>query len=348
MSTINGTPDGETLTGTTGDDSIYAGAGGDTLYGGDGNDLLEPGLGDDHVYGGNGAADIVSYADAPSGVTVSLAITSAQNTGGEGADTLVGVEGVTGSAYDDVLTGLTNQMAGSDYLRGGDGDDIIYGGTASNSIFGGTGTNHLYGGSGQDIFYTGFGIDLIYGGSGANDLVDLRSADVAITANLATGVFDGGPGVSGTLSGIENIAGGHQNNVLIGDDHANGFDGGLGDDVVYGGGGDDVIVGGDGSIAQGGSDTFYGGDGNDEFIFHAGGVQQVYGGDGADWVFVGGNYALHVDLGSTAAQDDGHGGSFTLHSVEGFIGSFGDDVIIGTDADNLIGAGDGNDYLVGG
>jgi serralysin len=40
-----------------------------------------------------------------SGVTVSLAVAGAQNTVGAGSDTLTGIENLTGSSFNDVLTG---------------------------------------------------------------------------------------------------------------------------------------------------------------------------------------------------------------------------------------------------
>ena len=50
----------------------------------------------------------MSYASAAAGVTVSLAIqdgVTAQNTLGAGTDTLSGFENLTGSAFNDTLTG---------------------------------------------------------------------------------------------------------------------------------------------------------------------------------------------------------------------------------------------------
>ena len=67
-------------------------------------------------------SDTASYADAASGVTVSLALHgSAQDTGGAGTDTLVNIENLTGSAFDDTLTG----DAGANVLSGLDGDDTL-------------------------------------------------------------------------------------------------------------------------------------------------------------------------------------------------------------------------------
>jgi len=72
--------------------------------------------------------DTVSYDHAASGVNVSLAINSAQNTGGAVSDTLSGFENLTGSTSGDVLTGssganVLNGLAGNDTLKGGGGAD---------------------------------------------------------------------------------------------------------------------------------------------------------------------------------------------------------------------------------
>ena len=96
---------GNVLTGGSGNDFLYAGNGGDTLNGGgggdslnggSGNDALNGGAGDDSLLGGAGN-DTASYAGATAAVTVSLAISGAQNTGGAGIDTLTSIEKLTGS-----------------------------------------------------------------------------------------------------------------------------------------------------------------------------------------------------------------------------------------------------------
>ncbi|MEJ8814261.1 calcium-binding protein [Variovorax ureilyticus] len=107
-------------TGNALDNVLYAGAGNNTLN-------------------GQGGTDTVSYLYAASAVSVSLASTSAQATGGSGSDTLSNLENLTGSNYNDSLTGST----GANILRGGLGNDTINGGTGADS--------YLFGrGDGQD------------------------------------------------------------------------------------------------------------------------------------------------------------------------------------------------------
>jgi Ca2+-binding RTX toxin-like protein len=73
------------------------------VTGNDGNDVLEGGAGNDTLNGGNGL-DTASYTSATAAVTVNLATTTAQNTVGAGTDTLVSIENVKGSAFNDTLT----------------------------------------------------------------------------------------------------------------------------------------------------------------------------------------------------------------------------------------------------
>src|SRR5436190_14289111 len=94
------------------------------------------GAGDDTLSGDNGT-DTASYADAGSGVTVSLAIATAQNTDGAGTDTLSSIENLVGSAYADTLTG----DSGDNVLVGGSGNDALNGGAGNDTLDGGDGTD---------------------------------------------------------------------------------------------------------------------------------------------------------------------------------------------------------------
>ena len=73
------------------------------------------------------------------GVTVSLAITAAQNTVGAGTDTLTGFENLTGSGLNDVLIGSSAANiliggAGNDRLTGGGGIDVLTGGAGADTF----------------------------------------------------------------------------------------------------------------------------------------------------------------------------------------------------------------------
>ena len=79
---------------------------------------------------GGAGADTVSYTYATAGVTVSLASTVAQATGGSGSDTLLNIEHLAGSNYSDTLTG----NSGANTLIGGLGRDVLTG-NGGNDIF---------------------------------------------------------------------------------------------------------------------------------------------------------------------------------------------------------------------
>ncbi|KJK15604.1 type I secretion C-terminal target domain-containing protein, partial [Pseudomonas sp. 2(2015)] len=195
--------EGNTLTGTSGDDTLLAGAGNDTLnagagndvliggdgndflYGGDGNDLLIGGAGNDLLDGGAGI-DTASYASAGSAVTVNLSTVGAQNTGGAGTDTLVAIENLIGSDYNDTLTGndnanVLNGGLGNDTLIGGGGDDVLIGGPGNNTLTGGTGSDtFLYqqGNTGHDV------VTDFTPGTDRLDLSQLLQGENATTASL--------------------------------------------------------------------------------------------------------------------------------------------------------------------
>jgi Ca2+-binding RTX toxin-like protein len=96
------------------------------------DNILYAGNGDNVLVGALGV-DTASYIYATSAVTVSLAITAAQATGGSGSDTLRTIENLTGSNYNDVLTGTD----GNNVLNGGSGNDTLTGGYGSDTLTGG-------------------------------------------------------------------------------------------------------------------------------------------------------------------------------------------------------------------
>ncbi len=70
-------------------------------------------------------------------MTVSFAITGAQNTIGAGSDTLTAFANLTGSAFDDTLTG----SSASNALTGLDGNDRLIGGNGADTLIGGAGND---------------------------------------------------------------------------------------------------------------------------------------------------------------------------------------------------------------
>ncbi|MEE1658424.1 calcium-binding protein, partial [Microvirga sp. CF3062] len=136
-----------------GNDLVYGQGGQDQLFGGDGDDILKGGHGSDTLVGGLGAdvldgdgdggdpttsIDYASYENAGAGLTVSLNPLY-QNTGKAAGDTFGNIEGLLGSAYNDVLIGDD----GNNTLHGGDGDDTLEGGKGIDTFYGGSGFNFV-------------------------------------------------------------------------------------------------------------------------------------------------------------------------------------------------------------
>ena len=136
----------------------------DTLRG-DGHDNWLTGRQGDDLLDGRGGSDVASFAYAASGVSVRLEDAAGSGQGhalGEGADTLLDIEGAVGSAFSDILAGTAGANwlsggAGDDTLRGLDGDDQLFGGAGDDRLEGGAGNDLLVGGAGADVFVFGLG-----------------------------------------------------------------------------------------------------------------------------------------------------------------------------------------------
>ncbi len=213
---INGTAGAETLTGTDSAETINGFAGNDILNGNGGNDILLGGSGNDAVNGGAGT-DTASYSDATAGVTVSLASSSSQNTGGSGYDTLNSIENLTGSGLADKLTG----SSAANTLSGLAGDD---------SLNGGAGADTMLGGSGNDTYTVDNVGDVADETDGSG--VDTVSSSVAFS--LANAVTSKGAIENLTLTGSGNVnaTGNTLNNVISGNSGRNTLDGGAGTDTA--------------------------------------------------------------------------------------------------------------------
>ncbi|CAN7740975.1 calcium-binding protein [Bosea sp. LjRoot9] len=147
---IYGTSGNDNLSGGGGHDIIIGRAGNDVLNGGDGNDTLRGGAGNDIIDGGNGI-DLIDFSDASSAVNFTIVQSSsatAASAPGLGTDSYRNIEGVIGSAFDDLLTG----SSGADVIIGGAGNDVLSGGGGTDTLSGGIGFNTLTGGAAADVF----------------------------------------------------------------------------------------------------------------------------------------------------------------------------------------------------
>ena len=314
----------ENVIGSAFDDTISGDGGANRLSGGEGNDTLEGQGGDDTLVGGAGGdsldggagLDIASYEASASAVTVNLATGSAAD-GDAAGDTLVDIEGVTGSAFGDTLTGdgtanRLSGMAGDDILTGADGDDTLLGGDGADTLVGGDGENLLEGGSGADSLDGGLD----------QDTASYRGSSEAVSVNLAAGTASGGDALNDTLTSIENLEGSGHADSLVGNSEANRLSGLFGDDSLYGGEGSDVLEGG------GGSDVLDGGLGTDTASYE----HSLNG--------------VSASLAAALGMGDAFGDSFV--SIENLTGSGHADSLSGdVEANQLAGLG-GDDSLSGG
>ena len=334
---------GEAIVGGFGNDVLLGNAGDDTLDGGLGDDLLSGGTGNDTLDGGDGI-DEVDYFDSATGVTVDLGNATASD-GLGGTDTILNIEDVHGSDFDDVITGDGNANVlegefGNDVLDGGGGDDKVFGDEGDDVLTGGFGNDVLGAGAGDDVLTGGLGNDVLDGGAGT-DTASYAAAASSVTVDLAAGTATGEG--SDTLSNIESASGSDFDDALTGDGGGNALAGAGGNDVLTGAAGNDALEGG------AGDDVLAGGGGNDA----------LDGGDGVDTAsYTDAAGAVTVSLDTSAAQNVGGGeGTDTLVNIEGVAGSgfgdtltggSGDDTLRGLGGDDVLSGGAGNDVIEGG
>ncbi len=212
---------------------------GDQFFGAENDEFFEPMGGDDTIDGGGGDGfDDVDYFSSSDGVTASLNNQGTKQfiSTSQGFDTFIDIEGLDGSAFNDVLTGDVNGnflqgRAGADSLQGGDGGDRLRGGAGNDTIDG--------------------------GGDNAFDQVDYFAATAGVRVNLTLQgkmqVISAGEG-SDLLFGIEDVRGSGFNDTLIGDQFFNTLSGIAGNNSLNGGGGFDILIGGAGNdILNGGA-----------------------------------------------------------------------------------------------
>ena len=321
--------------------------------------------------GDSGTDDTVDFSQASGGVSVLLDSSfllqppgqaelsqegnvrvrgSFQNTGIAGPiETLVDIENIVGSQFDDFLTG----NAEDNNIQAGKGDDSI-------SLLGGRNT--------------------VDGGDGIDQISYVTDTGVSVDLNLQGQAQDTGSTVD-MLNNIEDVFGSFEDDTIVGDVEINRLVGSSGNDTIRGGAGDDTISGGSGD------DTLFGETGADIFSFSLAFPSDLPGSSidsdvvkdfeiGTDKLIFTNVFADIREVFGAASQvgenvsiDLGDNGSVLIENTQlddlindenivlrtGEIdigppieGTTGDDVLVGTDAANTFIDSDGLDAYDGG
>ncbi len=333
MDPIEGTNNSDLINGmdgvTNGADWIYGYGGDDVIYGMDGNDMIWGGAGADVIRAGNGV-DWIRYDDFSEAVQVSLA--TGQGFGGTAqGDTVLNVENVFGSAYNDTLIG-------------DDGDNTLRGDAGNDTLKGGGGDDVLLGDSGNDTLRGGAGADVLNGGSGTDTANYLDSSD-GVYVSLIGDYAEGGDAEGDELDNIENLTGSAHDDHLHGNSSVNVLKGGDGNDYLKGYGGAGTLWGGNGNDyldGMSGVDTMRGESGNDVYIVDSttnSVIEAAYG--GSDTVYTSADFTLSANIENMETTDETGTSDLIL------TGNSQNNVITANDGDNVLDGGAGADSLWG-
>jgi|GEM_PF-2314737 len=136
----------ESIIGTEGNDLLNGTINSDSLEGLEGNDIFDGGLGDDILNGGLGN-DTAIYQFDEDGISIDMDANIATDGFGN-SDTLISIENIVGSEFDDIITGDDRENK----LTGRDGNDTIEGGDGDDFLIGLAGVDILAGDAGNDTF----------------------------------------------------------------------------------------------------------------------------------------------------------------------------------------------------
>ncbi|MBG1266459.1 calcium-binding protein [Nostoc sp. WHI] len=187
-------------------EDINGSAFGDILTGNSGNNQIQGFGGADRINGGAGF-DTAVYFDASSAVNVNLS--TGVVTGGSGGDTLISIERVLGSRFNDVLTGSG----------------------ANESFLGGLGADNINGGGGIDTVEYDF--------VGSRVVVDL--ANGFATGGAGTDFISNVENIRGSIF-ADILTGNSVANVINGGNGNDALNGGAGADILTGGQGTDRFI----------------------------------------------------------------------------------------------------------
>jgi Ca2+-binding RTX toxin-like protein len=365
---LYGLDGGDTLDGRHGDNKLYGGSGYDKLYSGSGNDYIDGGSDTDTVNYQNVKNDNLYVA--PTYTTTEVSIASGHTVNGvtvrldrpDGVDddfaTFVNIDG---DSKKDTLVSIEN-VVGSNY------EDVVFGSSS---------TNYIEGMGGNDLIFSGGGINFIDGGDG-RDMISYHTQDYrnAAGASLNSSYVDylnGIDGINVTVGNdfvmIREQNGANKDRLIDLIKNVEDISGTRGNDLIIGGNGNNHSFwghdGNDDLRGANGADFLYGGDGND-ILRPEEGKDHSDGGDGVDflhlywdrlknkneqWIRLDENGTVQHSIDSSANWVDGYdttsGGINTAVNIEGLHGSYGNDHFIGNDKANRFNAHNGDDEIYG-
>lgn len=304
------------IRGFEGDDRLQGGAGNDNLEGDEGSDTLIGGAGGDFI----DAGFVFSVGDGSDSVN-----------GGAGADVITSIglgDTVDAGAGNDIVN---LDEVGAVSLLGGSGVDILVADGLDISGATVTGFERLWNNatlaSAQATQFTEFGASTPGGATTYTYIFATATNVVDLTGRIADDfdnfVLSGSAALNNNDTILFDVAA--SNNVTM-----NGFGG---NDSLRAGEGDDALNGGEGN------DTLDGGLG----------LNAIDGGNGVDTIsFASSAVGVAVDLNLVGVQQNSVSAFSSLISIEGVIGSNGNDTIAGSGANNPLAGGGGNDSIFGG
>ncbi len=360
------------LNGDAGDDDLTSGRSNDILDGGTGADIMRGGLGNDRYLVDDAADQVIELANEgtdlveASGAFTFVLPTNVENlnligdtdgsgngadnriNGGAGANIIRGGGGrdiIGGEDGDDILLGQVGDDAlrggaGLDNLQGAEGDDVLFGGDDADTLFGNDDDDQLLGearddtlngGAGNDRLTGGLGADQLRGGAG-DDIYVIEDAFDMVTENVGEGIdtVRAGTNIGALADNVENIiAIGDTGRLLTGNDLDNTIFGGDEGDFINGAGGDDLLRGGSG---------------DDVYVFELGDQIIERTGEGTDTILFDSDIANAGDtvFNFNNVEELLIGGSVNVNAI----GTRNDERIAGSNGDNIIKGGAGDDFLL--
>lgn len=213
---------GNSITGNTGNNRLFAEHGNDVLNGGIGADFMAGGTGNDTYFVDNINDRVFEIfgagIDTIRSTVTHFAVANVEHL------ILLGSANINGS-----IISRAGETGNS--ITGNSGNNILSGALGNDVLIGGAGNDILYGGEGNDWLRPGAGSDAVRGVEG-HDTVDYSDATSGVEVRLGNNGLGGASG--DTYDGIEDVIGSRFNDILSATITHSLAAGGAGDDRIEG------------------------------------------------------------------------------------------------------------------